>query len=362
MSPYPGPKLAAISHIPQIINEILGKQHSWVKALHDQYGEVVRIGPDDLVYCTPQVWKDIYGHKKRGQKAFSKDPQLYTPTPNGKGGLIVASNADHGRMRRLIAHAFSEKALREQEALLHTYADQLIQRLHHKVVKEFPSNVIDIVRWYNYTTFDLIGDLSFGEPFHCLRDDHYHWWVSLMLDAVKVSVYLKISHFLPFLKPIGKLLVPKRLSERKNAMFKLVVEKVDRRLQHQMERPDFTSYILKHNNDELALTRDEIDANASTFVLAGSETTAAMLSGCTYYLLQHPDVYRRLVNEVRSSFQDAMDIQIASIVKLFYLNAVITESMRIYPPIPAMLPRLVPEGGAMINDKYVPQGVRTMLI
>lgn len=344
--------------MPQIINEIRGKQHIWVKALHDKYGEVVRIGPDDLVYRTPQVWKDIYGHKKRGQRVFSKDPQLYTNTPNGKGGLIVANNADHGRMRRLIAHAFSEKALREQETLLHTYADQLIQKLHDQVVKDSPSNVIDIVRWYNYTTFDLIGDLSFGEPFHCLRDDHYHWWVSLMLDAVKVSVYLKIPHFFPFLKPIGKLLIPKRLSERKDAMFQLVVEKVNQRLQRQMERPDFTSYILKHNGDELALTRDEIDANASTFVLAGSETTAATLSGCTYYLLQHPDVYRRLVNEVRSNFEDAMDIQMSSIAKLPYLNAVIAESMRIYPPIPAMLPRLVPEGGAMINDKYVPQGVR----
>ena len=344
--------------MPQIINELCGRQHIWIKALHDKYGEVVRIGPNDLVYCTPQVWKDIYGHKKKFEEQFSKDPQLYTPTPNGTGGLIVTENSQHGRVRRLVSHAFSEQALRKQETLLHTYADHLIQRFHEQAAKESPSNVIDIVRWYNYTTFDLIGDLSFGEPFYCLRDDKYHWWVSLMLDAVKVSTYLKIPHFYPYLKPVGKFFIPKRLSERKDAMFKLSVEKVDRRLQIQMERPDFISYLLKHRDGENAMTREELDANASTFILAGSETTSSMLSGCTYHLLQNPDIYRRLVSEIRGSFNDALDIQVSSVSKLSYLNAVISESMRIYPPIPAMLPRLVPKGGAMVNGKYVPQDVR----
>lgn len=360
LSGYPGPKCAAVSHLSQIINELRGRQHTWIKALHDKYGEVVRIGPNDLVYSTPEVWKDIYGHKKKCAEQFSKDPQLYTPTPNGTGGLIVVDNSQHSRVRRLISHAFSEQALRKQETLLHTYADHLIERLYELTPKKSPWNVVDIVRWYNYTTFDLIGDLSFGEPFYCLRDDKYHWWVSLMLDAVKVSTYLKIFHFYPFLKPLGKYLVPKRLIERKNAMFQLSVEKVDRRLQIQMERPDFISYMLKHKDTENGMTREELDANASTFILAGSETTASMLSGCTYYLLRNPKIYRRLAEEIRGSFNEALDIQVSSISKLPYLNAVISESMRVYPPVPAMLPRLVPKGGALINGKYVPEDVRTI--
>ena len=361
LSHYPGPKLAAISPIPLIIWEIRGKQHSQVKALHDKYGEVIRISPNALVYRTPQVWKDIYGHRKKGQKSFPKDPQLYTPTPNGTEGVVTADEANHSRMRRLMSHAFSDRALREQETLLHAYADLLVQKLHEQVVEGPSSKVVDIVRWYNYVTFDLIGDLSFGEPFHCLRDDHYHWWVSLMLDAVKVSVYLKIPHVFPFLKPLGKVLIPKRLSERKDAVFQLTVDKVSRRLRRQTERPDFTSYILRHSHDGLGMTRDEIDANAATFVLAGSETTAALLSGCTYHLLRTPKVYRRLVDEIRSSFKAASNIQLSSVATLPYLNAVLEESMRIYPPVPAMLPRLVPEGGAMINGQYVPEGVSFFL-
>lgn len=260
-------------------------------------------------------------------------------------------------MRRLMAHAFSDKALREQETLLHTYADLLVQKIHKQLVEGKTSKIIDLVRWYNYVTFDLIGDLSFGEPFNCLRDDQYHWWVSLMLDAVKVSGYLKIPHFYPFLRPLGTLLIPKRLVKRRDAVFQQTVDMVSRRLQRQIERPDFTSYILRHKDDELAMSRGELDANAGTLVLAGSETTATTLSGTTYYILRHPAVYRRLVDEIRGAFKDALDIQLSSIASLRYLNAVFDESMRIYPPVPAMLPRLVPEGGAMINGHYVPEGV-----
>ncbi|KAF4273163.1 hypothetical protein LV164_000054 [Aspergillus fumigatus] len=321
-----------------------------------EYGDVVRIGPNALVYRAPRAWKEIYGYRtKKGQRTFQKDPSLYVPTPNGVHAIITAAESDHIRMRRLLAHAFSDRALREQESLLHFYADLLVQKLHENL-NHSHSEVVDIARWYNFTTFDLIGDLAFGEPFQCLKDSKYHWWVSIMLDAVKLSVYLKVLWFFPILSPLTKLLVPRYLHQRREASFQLTVEKVSRRLHRQTNRPDFISYILRHKDDENRMSRQEIDANAATFVLAGSETTAALLSGCTFYLLKNPHIYRRLVNEIRSRFQHPSEIRLSSIATLSYLNAVLEESLRIYPPIPAMLPRLVPEEGAMINGEYVPAG------
>jgi len=93
------------------------------------------------------------------------------------------------------------------------------------------------------------------------------------------------------------------------------------------------------------------------FVLAGSETTAALLTGCTYYLLQHREKYDRLVREIRGAFAQVSEIKLAALVGLPYLNAVLTERLRIYPPIPSMLPRFVPKGGVVINGQYVPGGV-----
>ena len=353
---YPGPRLAAISPIVFLFWEIRGRSHLWVKSLHDQYGDVVRIGPDILAYRASQAWKDIYGHRKKGQKVFLKDPSLYTPTPNGVDAIITAQEANHTRVRRLLAHAFSRRALHEQETLLHTYVDLLIQKLHEKVSSP-STEALDINRWFNFTTFDLIGDLAFGEPFDCLQNKEYHWWVSLMFDAVRLSVYVKLFFYYPFLKVLLKLGLPAYLMERRRASFNLSVEKLNRRMRRQTDRPDFMSYILKHNDDEHGLSMAEIEANAATFVLAGSETTAALLSGCVFYLLRNPATYAHLVNEIRGSFKNYSDIGLSSIAKLPYLNAVLDESLRIYPPIATMLPRIVPEGGAMINGRFVPEGV-----
>ncbi|KAJ5745200.1 hypothetical protein N7520_010382 [Penicillium odoratum] len=356
LSRYPGPKLAAISPLCHLLWDIQGRQHSAIKDLHDKYGDVVRISSNALVYRDASAWKDIYGHRKKGQSTFVKDPSLYSPTPNGVNAIITANEQDHQRMRRLLAHAFFSKALGEQEGILHTYADILVDKLGG-VLCEQSSPVVDLTRWLDFTTFDLIGDLAFGEPFGCLSNSTYHWWVLIILDAVKASAYLKVFWFYPLLLPLFALLVPKHLLEKRTASFNLSVEKMRRRLNSNTTRPDFTSYILKHSKGDVGLSPSEIDANAAVFVLAGSETTAALLSGCMYYLLCHRDKYTCLVREIRNAFENPSDIKLARIASLPYLNAVLTETLRIYPPIPAMLPRLVPAGGAVINDSYVPGGV-----
>jgi len=65
----------------------------------------------------------------------------------------------------------------------------------------------------------------------------------------------------------------------------------------------------------------------------------------------------RLVNEIRTAFTSDQDITFSRAENLQYLNAVIEESLRIYPPIVVGLPRIVPEGGAYIAGCYVPENV-----
>lgn len=356
LSSYPGPKLASITPLVHLLWDIRGQQHSMIKAQHEMYGDVVRIAPNALVYRAAPAWKDIYGHRTKGWKAFNKDPALYMPTPNGVNGIITANGEDHARMRRFLSHAFSSKALHEQEPILHKYADLLIDKLA-ELVRESCSPVVDMTRWFNFCTFDLIGDLAFGESFDCLASSTYHWWVLSILDAVKASGYIKIFWFYPALLPLMKYLVPRHLLEKRESSFALTVAKMRRRLGRDTSRPDFTSYILKHDAERRGLSLEEIDANAAVFVLAGSETTAALLSGCVFYLLRHQDKYARLVHEIRSAFHNASDITLTTIAELPFLDAVLTETLRIYPPIPSMLPRIVPRGGAMVNEQFVPEGV-----
>jgi hypothetical protein len=78
--------------------------------------------------------------------------------------------------RRNFSSAFSDKALREQEPIMKKYFDLLIQRLHENCAKP-----VDIVQWYNSTTFDIVGDLLFGESYECLEKSRLH--VSMKNDS-----------------------------------------------------------------------------------------------------------------------------------------------------------------------------------
>jgi cytochrome P450 len=92
-------------------------------------------------------------------------------------------------------------------------------------------------------------------------------------------------------------------------------------------------------------------------IIAGSETTATLLSGVTYYLLCNPSALKKLTEEVRTTFQSEEDININSVNRLNYMLACLDEALRIYPPVPIGLPRTVPRGGATITGYYIPEGV-----
>ena len=67
--------------------------------------------------------------------------------------LTVKSDVEHSRMRRVLAHAFSEKSMREQEPLIQEYVNLLMSYLH-EAAEESPQNMVS---WYEFVTFDIIG-------------------------------------------------------------------------------------------------------------------------------------------------------------------------------------------------------------
>lgn len=105
------------------------------------------------------------------------------------------------------------------------------------------------------------------------------------------------------------------------------------------------------------MTKGEIIANVRLLIVAGSETTATLLSGLTYMLLTNPAAYERGKAEVRSAFSKPTDITFTSTTKLPYLHALIEEAFRLYPPVPTILPRKTGPKGDFINGDWVAPNV-----
>ena len=106
------------------------------------------------------------------------------------------------------------------------------------------------------------------------------------------------------------------------------------------------------------MSREELMNTSELLIIAGSETTATLLSGLTYCLLQTPQVYAKVQEEVRSAFQSADEITLTSTGQLPYLQACIEEALRMYPPVPIALPRRTKPEGDMIGGIFVPGNVR----
>lgn len=243
--------------------------------------------------------------------------------------------------------------MRQQEPLIQTYVNLLIRRLkEHSQDGQIPQNMCS---WYNWTTFDIIGDLTFGEPFGCLDNSYYHPLVSAIFDNLKGGTYIRALKYLPYGQKLTSLFVPKGLLEKRKTYTEITVEKVKHRIGLTEERPDFLGNILRRK--EKGFTYPELLSNSSILIMAGSETTATILSGVTYLLLETPDIMAKVVHEVRSSFSNDDEITINSACGLKYMIACLEEALRIYPPAPAGFPRIVPEGGDLIAGKWVPGGV-----
>jgi cytochrome P450 len=129
----------------------------------------------------------------------------------------------------------------------------------------------------------------------------------------------------------------------------------------QTDRPDIWTYVLRHTDkDEEGLSLNQMYSCASTFMIAGTETTATQLSGLVYLLLKNPDNMEKLTAEIRGAFSMQEDIQMQPLAQLEYLNAVLEEGLRSYPPVPVAMPRIVPAQGAVICGQFVPAGVSSV--
>jgi cytochrome P450 len=296
-----------------------------LRKLHDQYGPAVRYSPRDVSFISAGAWKTIYGHKNDASQNFSKDPLTYRQPESNHPNIINANDSDHKRMRRTLAHAFSEKALRNQEDVMQKYIDTFITKLGELATRR---ETLDIVSWYNFTTFDLIGDLAFGEPFGCLESGGYHAWVSMIFESIWFGVYGQVFRRHPMFKFLAPLVIPSKLIRSLHEHSELSKKVALRRIETgNTEREDFMSYILRHN-DEKGLSAGEIVENANILIIAGSETTATQLSGTTFQLLMNPEKYAKLAAEIRSAFVSEHEITLSAVNNLKYLLAVFDEGFR----------------------------------
>ena len=329
--------------------------------LHQKYGPVVRTAPNELSFIEPSAWKIIYGQQKDRYTPFRKNYDTFNETRNqiGHHSIFLAGDEDHKRMRRILGHAFSSQALRDQDSRIQENVNSLVRGLDGELFSN--REVVDLNKWYTWTAFDTVTSVAFSDSFKCLHESKYREWPLQLSKIWKLIVYVSgLKHTVPWLSLV-RCIIPISVLQKQVDRLDIVVEKVNKRIDLGSNGKDLMHHILTHNEVDTGLSKAEIVSNTSLLAFAGTETVATLLPALTYLLIQNPRAKQKLVHDLRAHFSDIESMTTERLSQMDYLTACIKEGLRVFPPTPEGLPRVTPPEGAMISGHWVPGNVSTHL-
>lgn len=212
-------------------------------SIHEQYGPVVRIAPNELAFAHSSAWRDIMG----GKQDFAKWDEYYKVQHRQATNIMFAPDEEHARMRRAAGIGFSDRVLREMEPLIQNSIGVLIRRLRDQCKSPEVDGKIDMSKWYNFTAFDLIGNLVMGESYHCLENADYHPWVRPIYQVTHISAIVSsLGHYPWFKSTLLRLFRP------------IISRKI---LNHQAYARAKLTKRMKVNRTDLVQAMLDIDAN-----------------------------------------------------------------------------------------------------
>jgi cytochrome P450 len=351
LNKFPGPWLAARTWLYRWYYDIYlgGEFLNHLGELHKQYGPVVRIGPNELHFSSPEAFDDIYcvGSK------FTKDPGLYDCF-GMREGIVGAIDPVWAKNRRdVLSPLFSRRAINNLEGVIQEKVDMLIESILHPRNKNKAINYSLAVRC---ATLDIITSYCFGKPVGALeREDFSH---PIVTSLVAMMSNLWASKYWPFLMTVMRS-VPESIvgylqpqTKGSITMYHLIRNDLlailaDPDFVDRQERETVYSHLLvpqpKKGFPEVPRV-DSLLQEALGLIGAGGETVGNTTTNGTFHILSNPHMHKRLVEELQAAWPNVTEDRLKFDVlgKLPYLTAVIKESLRIAPGTVTPLARIAP--------------------
>ncbi|KAI9927012.1 hypothetical protein MW887_003393 [Aspergillus wentii] len=345
LAKFPGPKIAAISNVWYGYQWLSGRYPWAMQRVMGEYGDVVRIAPNELVFTSPKAYTDIYTSTINSRPAFVKSDLL--DTGDKYEGLASERDIDrHHAARKQLAPAFSPKALRQYEPVVHAHVDEFVRKLESSPAMH---EGVDISPWFERATCDLGGAITLGHSFNNVQSGKNHPILESLLRIGHWGTFRNVMRRFPWLYPLSYVLLPPKVALsyiRAHRVSKtLIRERVENR--HDRKQLDYLYQFMK---DETALPPDGfLVAQAGHLILDHFESSSVLSAGF-YFLMTNPEAMGRLQMELRGTFKAFGDITEDGLKELPWLNAIIEEILRIHTNVPYGLPRISP--GYTVDGHY----------
>eukprot|EP01132_Coremiostelium_polycephalum_P002180 gene2180-2683_t len=339
-------------------NQTLDRSNEFNKSVLDRFEEVggdfFQWVPSSSCFVLKSIihdWNDTLAKKLLTVISQSLLPngshsiEGFTKPPDSSGvlvrlakrGILMVEGDEWHHQRSIISPPFSSVNIKPMFSVIEMTTDRLI--------KELVSNNSDSIDIHNYMTrltFDIIGELSMGYDFGSIQGSNLSNHFNFILDEMMRPIR-RLSSWIPLPQD-------RKLNIVISDLFNIIQKGINSRRNHikgidGTENDYKANFLLDHLLENHSnLTDDEIIGNIFTFLLAGHETSANLLTFIFYFLSIHQNIQEDLYKHVIHTSESSLD-------NITLLDAVINETLRLFPPAPMI-------GRNSINGDTLPGNIK----
>ncbi|KAL3644603.1 hypothetical protein CASFOL_009783 [Castilleja foliolosa] len=244
-------------------------------------------------------------------------------------GLSSSKGEKWANMRKLANNVFHATSLKNMIPAMVTSVEIMLEKW-----KDYESKEIEAFEEYRILTSDIISKTAFGSSY-LEGKNIFDMLMKLTLIVSKNAHKIKfpgISRILPSNDDCE--------SERlEQGIRDCIVRIIMKRGREKSSKSDFIGKLLEtynqENNKDKKLTVEDIVDECKTFYFAGHETTTSLLAWTTLLLSLHQEWQEKAREEVIKLFGQTSP-NADGLSRLKIMNMIIEESLRLYPPVPAI--------------------------
>ncbi|KAE8552457.1 hypothetical protein TMatcc_002504 [Talaromyces marneffei ATCC 18224] len=348
LSRFPGPRVAALTRWYEFYYDVIQPgQFIWkIEGLHQEYGPIVRITPDELHIKDPDFYEVIYAPASKKRDKYAN----WTIGAGAPASTFATVSHDHHRLRRSGLNPFFSKNVisNNASALISDKIERLCQRFSEACKS---GEVVRLDAAYMALTMDIITHYGFGESYNYLAEPDFklEWKDTVIGGSASGALIRQFPWALTVMKSVPLEIMSKLAPEASLLMRwqKMVRRQVDTIIgnNHLGSKAPGTIFqaLLDSDLPPEEKSADRLQDEAQTLVGAGSETTAKTLTIATFYLLQNKSMLEKLHEElsrINLKSPDSAQNVLSEVERLPYMNAIISEALRLMHGVTTRLPRV----------------------
>ncbi|OHE93162.1 hypothetical protein CORC01_11574 [Colletotrichum orchidophilum] len=360
----PGPWYASVTYWYEFYQDVILDGH-YIReypGLHAKYGSVVRVSPSRVHISDPDYFKEVYGN---GTK-YTKDPDFFQSAGGIKYSIIMLIDPEvHKQRKSTVQSLFSTKHVEQLAPVVLDVVQRAIAKAQRAYENDKP---LDTQKFYQCITVDTIMPVLFDRQLNFVdSDEEEPPFLGMLAKFVQKFFLTKhfpiISHVAMSLPlSVAKIILPDYVHFREQCT-KWIKEDEEKQRNGKMAATDgrntYFRLLLDSENTKVShkLSQDALVDEALSVCFAGTDTNSLALSFGTYFLLKNPDKLQKMLEELKDAPTNNHGLyEYHTLCKLPYLTAVIKEILRLGSPVPGIIPRRVPAGGASVAGHYLPEG------